>query len=60
MKVLLQAIADKIIPGVPVNMRILLVNQIQEEGSPTLELTITQFVVKSDVRREAASQQYER
>jgi hypothetical protein len=41
-------------------MRILLVNQIQEEGSSTLDLSVTQYVVQSDARREMAAQQYER
>jgi hypothetical protein len=49
-----------LIPGIPENMRILLVNQIEEESSHALDLSITQYVVQSDARREAASEQYER
>lgn len=56
--VLLQAVADKIIPGISQNMRILLVTQIVDTDSTAMDLTITQAVVKSDLRREVAVEEY--
>lgn len=57
--VLLKAIAEKIIPGIAPNMRILLVTQIVDADSSALDLTITQAVVKADTRREAATWEYQ-
>ncbi len=57
---LLRAVADKLIPGIPENVRILLVTQIQEEGEDVDQLTIVQSVVKADVNREKALDQYQR
>ncbi|KAI4522351.1 hypothetical protein K525DRAFT_199046 [Schizophyllum commune Loenen D] len=55
---LLRAIADKLIPGVPENLRILLAGQVEsarrhadEEAD---ELTVLQAVVRSDRKREVA------
>ncbi|KAF8336560.1 P-loop containing nucleoside triphosphate hydrolase protein [Cantharellus anzutake] len=56
--VLLRAISNKLIPGIPENIRILLVTQIQEEGSDADRLTIVQSVIKADARREQALTQY--
>lgn len=39
-------------------MRILLVTQIVDADSTALDLTITQAVVKSDLRREVAVEEY--
>ncbi|GAB1526943.1 hypothetical protein RhiTH_010117 [Rhizoctonia solani] len=56
---ILKAIADKIIPGIPENLRILLVGQV--EGALSLfsdedkeQPTVVQVVVRSDSRRETA------
>lgn len=57
--VLLKAIADKSIPGIAPNMRILLVTQIVDADASPLDFTITQAVVKADARREIALQEYE-
>ncbi|KAL1701243.1 P-loop containing nucleoside triphosphate hydrolase protein [Schizophyllum commune] len=58
----IEAIADKLIPGVPENLRILLAGQVQsalrdadEEGD---ELTVLQAVVRSDRKREVALKEY--
>jgi ATP-binding cassette subfamily F protein 3 len=65
---LLKAISDKIIPGIPDNLRILLVSQVddtddiplfslqsEDEGAfRSSGITITERVVKSDRRRERA------
>ncbi|KAL1756909.1 P-loop containing nucleoside triphosphate hydrolase protein [Schizophyllum commune] len=59
---LLRAIADKLIPGIPENLRILLAGQVEsalrdadEKGD---ELTVLQAVVRSDRKREAALKEY--
>jgi hypothetical protein len=57
--VLLQAIADKLIPGIAENMRILLVTQIVEANSPYLDLSIVQSVIQADARRESVLKEYE-
>lgn len=61
---ILKALADKIIPGVPENLRILLVGQVEDSplgfvavGDQT-KLTVVQAVVQSDQRREAAMWEY--
>lgn len=71
-KALLKAIADKLIPGLPDNLRILLVSQVEDEGQASLlagedeqtqrdpELTVTERVVKSDWRREKAMMEQQR
>jgi ATP-binding cassette subfamily F protein 3 len=64
---LLRAIAERIIPGIPQNIRILLVDQIEDNqvadpgpvnGDPARPsdpgITVTQKVVKGDRRREVA------
>ncbi|KEP47757.1 ATP-binding ABC transporter [Rhizoctonia solani 123E] len=60
---ILKALADKIIPGVPENLRILLVGQV--EGALSLvsnedktESTVVQVVVRSDSRRETTMWEY--
>ncbi|KAF8314433.1 P-loop containing nucleoside triphosphate hydrolase protein [Clavulina sp. PMI_390] len=57
--ILLKSIAEKLIPGLPTNMRILLVTQIVDAESTMLDLTITEAVVKADTRREAAAWEYQ-
>jgi hypothetical protein len=71
-KVLLKAIADKLIPGLPDNLRILLVSQVNDEDDGFLfagdeektlhdpELTVTEHVVRSDRRRERAMAEQQR
>jgi hypothetical protein len=71
-KVLLKAIADKLIPGLPDNLRILLVSQVNDEDDGFLfagdeektlrdpELTVTEHVVMSDRRRERAMAEQQR
>ncbi|KIO24771.1 hypothetical protein M407DRAFT_15356 [Tulasnella calospora MUT 4182] len=58
---LLKAIADKIIPGIPENLRILLIDQVTEnqsvllhgeEGIQSIELSVAQAVVQSNKYRE--------
>jgi ATP-binding cassette subfamily F protein 3 len=63
---LLKAISHRIIPGLPDNLRILLVSQIDDHDEAFLlageddgmrhdpELTVAERVVKSDQRREKA------
>lgn len=64
LEALLKAIAHKIIPGIPENLRILLVDQVEdhvdEGGSSASQLTVTQTVVKSDRRREIAMKEHDR
>lgn len=59
---LLRAIADKLIPGIPENLRILLAGQVEsaldEVDGKADELTVLQVVVKSDRKREAALKEY--
>ncbi|KAI5891724.1 P-loop containing nucleoside triphosphate hydrolase protein [Schizophyllum commune H4-8] len=59
---LLRAIADKVIPGIPENLRILLAGQVEsalgEINGKVDELTVLQVVVKSDRKREAALKEY--
>lgn len=71
---LLKAIAEKLIPGLPENLRILLVSQVDDENDgfmlagedeetqhdPNPELTVTERVVKSDRRRERAMAEQQR
>jgi hypothetical protein len=57
---ILKALADKLIPGVPENLRILLVGQVEEIASapvggslkPTENPTVVQHVVESDSFRQ--------
>ncbi|KAG8906283.1 hypothetical protein FRC01_008071, partial [Tulasnella sp. 417] len=58
---LLKAIAEKIIPGIPENLRILLIDQVTEnqslllrgeEGVQSTELSVVQAVVRSNKQRE--------
>ncbi|KAG9050986.1 hypothetical protein FS837_000651 [Tulasnella sp. UAMH 9824] len=58
---LLKAIADKLIPGIPENLRILLIDQVTEnqslllhgeEGTQSTELSVAQAVVRSNKHRE--------
>ncbi|KDQ06596.1 hypothetical protein BOTBODRAFT_246354 [Botryobasidium botryosum FD-172 SS1] len=68
---LLKAIADKLIPGIHENLRILLVSQVESESEDvnlageeagverSPELTVTERVVKSDRRREKATSEYQ-
>lgn len=60
----MKALADKLIPGVPENLRILLVGQVEDSplgfnpsGDQT-RLTVVEAVVQSDQRREAAMWEY--
>ena len=69
---LLRAIADKLIPGLPDNLRILLVSQIDDEEEGVVvsgeaeetqhdpDLTVTERVVKSDRRRERSMMEQQR
>ena len=69
---LLKAIADKLIPGLPENLRILLVSQVDDEQEGFMlsgedeqtqhdpELTVTERVVKSDRRRDRAMVEQQR
>lgn len=69
---MLKAIADKLIPGLPDNLRILLVSQVEDEEQVSIlsgedeqtqrdtELTVTERVVKSDCRREKALMEQQR
>lgn len=57
---LLRAIAEKTIPGIADNMRILLVTQIVESESSSLNLSLVQAVVKADSRRESVREEYDR
>ena len=61
---IMKALADKIIPGVPENLRILLVGQVEDSplgfnpsGDQT-RLTVVEAVVQSDQRRESAVWEY--
>ena len=72
-KALLKAISDRLIPGIPDNLRILLVSQVDEkkdeliilagedDGGAELDpgLRVTERVVKSDRRREKALMEQE-
>ena len=72
LEALMKAIADKLIPGLPDNLRILLVSQVHDEDEEFLlagddgnephdsRLTVTQRVVKSDRRREKAMKEQQR
>jgi hypothetical protein len=65
-KALLKATSDRLIPGIPDNLRILLVSQVDEKDELSMlagehaavqrdpNLTVTERVVKSDQRREKA------
>ena len=59
---LLRAIADKLIPGVPENLRILLAGQVESArrhaDEKADELTVLQAVVRSDRKREVALREY--
>ncbi|CAE6512501.1 unnamed protein product [Rhizoctonia solani] len=60
---ILKALADKIIPGVPENLRILLVGQVEDAQSlvsseDKTKSTVVQVVVRSDLRRETAMWEY--
>ncbi|KAJ1308009.1 hypothetical protein OPQ81_002080 [Rhizoctonia solani] len=60
---ILKALADKIIPGVPENLRILLVGQVEDalslvSNEDKSESTVVQVVVRSDSRRETAMWEY--
>lgn len=57
--VLLKSIADKLIPGIADNMRILLVTQIVEAESASLDLSIVEYIIKSDLRREIVREEHE-
>ena len=50
----LRALAEKIIPGVPENLRILLVGQTDTEAGNVniADLTVVQYVLRLDARRE--------
>lgn len=49
----MKALAEKLIPGVPENLRILLVGQTESEDlKDGGDLTVVEVVVKSDTRRE--------
>ncbi|KAL1719921.1 P-loop containing nucleoside triphosphate hydrolase protein [Schizophyllum commune] len=60
---LLRAIADKLIPGIPENLRILLAGQVEsalrDADEKADELTVLQAVVRSDSKREVALKEYE-
>ncbi|KAL1661330.1 P-loop containing nucleoside triphosphate hydrolase protein [Schizophyllum commune] len=59
---LLRAIADKLIPGIPENLRILLAGQVEsaprDADEEADELTVLQAVVRSDRKREVALKEY--
>ncbi|KAL1676431.1 P-loop containing nucleoside triphosphate hydrolase protein [Schizophyllum commune] len=59
---LLKAIADKLIPGIPENLRILLAGQVEaalrDADEEADELTVLQAVVRSDRKREVALKEY--
>ncbi|QRV90137.1 ABC transporter [Ceratobasidium sp. AG-Ba] len=59
---ILKALAEKIIPGVPENIRILLVGQIDDSlldsSKSNAQATVVEVVVKSDSRREYAMWEY--
>ncbi|KAI5831119.1 P-loop containing nucleoside triphosphate hydrolase protein, partial [Schizophyllum commune Tattone D] len=59
---LLKAIADKLIPGMPENLRILLAGQVEsalrDADEEADELTVLQAVVRSDRKREVALKEY--
>ena len=59
---LLRAIADKLIPGIPENLRILLAGQVesalQDADGKADELTVLRAVVRSDRKREVALREY--
>jgi hypothetical protein len=68
---LLQAIAEKLIPGVPENLTALLVGQIEEHDdeeyssagktstSPPVSLSVLEKVIKSDKNRENVLKEFE-
>ena len=66
---LLQAIADKLIPGLPHSLRIVLVSQVtdsaralgvvlDEAGKPVEELTVLQHVIQGDIKRAHAMREF--
>ncbi|KAG8737784.1 hypothetical protein FRC10_007811 [Ceratobasidium sp. 414] len=59
---ILKALAEKIIPGVPENIRILLVGQVDDSlldpTKSSAQATVVEVVVKSDSRREYAMWEY--
>ena len=69
---LLKAMSERLIPGIPDNLRILLVSQVDDEDGIFIpdgedeqtqqdpEFTVTERVVKSDRRRERAMMEQQR
>ena len=66
---LLEAIADKLIPGLPPSLRIVLVSQVEdstralgvvldESGKPLEGLSVLQHVVRGDTERAAAMREF--
>ena len=62
----LKALADRLIPGVPSNLRILLLGQtrvasfVEEDGSGNLDQTVLEYVTRSDAARETALKESQR
>ena len=60
---MLRAIADKLIPGIPENLRIVLAGQVEaalrDADEKADELTVLRAVVRSDRKREVALKEYE-